>query len=230
MRTKLTRRWFYSPKGKDCKWLLRLLNSDLRSPTSTLSPLRTYTSAEWVTAVTEPVVYDPLFRLWPASRTGKHHGHWGGLAQHTYEVLELTLATSKAAHRLRQPSALRDDGILVAAVAAVWHDYGKLKQYQVEAEYPSPDCKIDEVVMHVSESPAGQLQGHIVPGLIELQRYHSKFPSKEIFDRVQHCVIAHHGRKEWGSPVTPQTPEALILHQADMLSVMLNSETNPENR
>jgi 3'-5' exoribonuclease len=35
---------------------------------------------------------------------------------------------------------------------------------------------------------------------------------------VIHCILSHHGRKDWGSPVEPATLEALVLHQADMLS------------
>jgi 23S rRNA maturation-related 3'-5' exoribonuclease YhaM len=37
-------------------------------------------------------------------------------------------------------------------------------------------------------------------------------------DAVIHCMLSHHGRREWGSPVEPVTPEAYILHVADMLS------------
>jgi 3'-5' exoribonuclease len=37
--------------------------------------------------------------------------------------------------------------------------------------------------------------------------------------RIEHAILAHHGRQEWGSPVEPVTAEAYILHYADMLSV-----------
>jgi 3'-5' exoribonuclease len=40
-----------------------------------------------------------------------------------------------------------------------------------------------------------------------------------VIEQVEHCILSHHGFiKEWGSEVAPKTLEALILHQADMLS------------
>lgn len=35
---------------------------------------------------------------------------------------------------------------------------------------------------------------------------------------VGHCILAHHGRKDWGSPIEPQTQEAYLLHAADTWS------------
>ena len=40
----------------------------------------------------------------------------------------------------------------------------------------------------------------------------------ELVNQVGHCILAHHGHKEWGSPVEPITTEARILHFADDLS------------
>ena len=42
------------------------------------------------------------------------------------------------------------------------------------------------------------------------------FPESLKID-LTHLLLSHHGRKEWGSPVTPKTPEAEILHLADLL-------------
>jgi 3'-5' exoribonuclease len=42
--------------------------------------------------------------------------------------------------------------------------------------------------------------------------------SEELKTSVGHCILAHHGRQEWGSPIEPQTVEAMIIHYADMLS------------
>ena len=41
-------------------------------------------------------------------------------------------------------------------------------------------------------------------------------PEKKM--KIEHAMLAHHGRKEWGSPVEPATAEAFILHAADMMS------------
>lgn len=50
--------------------------------------------------------------------------------------------------------------------------------------------------------------------------------SRATRDAVIHCIHAHHGPvKEWGSPEAPRTIEALILHQADMLSAGYGATT-----
>jgi len=41
--------------------------------------------------------------------------------------------------------------------------------------------------------------------------------SEYIRYNVGHCILASRGRKDWGSPVEPQTPEAFFVHQIDML-------------
>jgi len=42
--------------------------------------------------------------------------------------------------------------------------------------------------------------------------------SEAQLERIEHLLLSHHGRKEWGSPVEPLTAEAFILHAADMMS------------
>ena len=52
--------------------------------------------------------------------------------------------------------------------------------------------------------------------------------------RLEHLIIAHQGRPEWGSPKPPMTPEALLVHFADdidakyqMMVAILRDDTNP---
>jgi len=42
------------------------------------------------------------------------------------------------------------------------------------------------------------------------------FPAGKLL-LVQHLILSHHGRREYGSPVLPATPEALALHHLDNL-------------
>jgi 3'-5' exoribonuclease len=37
-----------------------------------------------------------------------------------------------------------------------------------------------------------------------------------------HVILSHHGRREWGAPVLPRTPEALLLHYCDVMSASLH--------
>ena len=48
-----------------------------------------------------------------------------------------------------------------------------------------------------------------------------------------HVILSHHGRKDWGSPVLPQLPEALLIHYCDQLSATMKTcrdalESRPE--
>lgn len=41
-------------------------------------------------------------------------------------------------------------------------------------------------------------------------------------DEVTHAILAHHGRREWGSPVIPQTRMAWLLHLCDGISARID--------
>lgn len=169
-----------------------------------------------VTAISE-VVVDGRFATWPASKTGKHHGHAGGLASHTLDVLQKCEAMLDG-----NPAA--DPFIL--ATAAVWHDMGKMEEYAVTFEP-------DGTIAGVQTSDRGKLQKHISIGLQEwheamIGMRHAVTEAQRW--AISHCIAAHHGRLEWGSPEVPMTIEAMLLHHADMQSVFEASGTNPEAR
>lgn len=63
----------------------------------------------------------------------------------------------------------------------------------------------------------GSLIGHIMIGYEILSNNIDKienFP-KALAMNIKHCVLAHHGRLEYGSPKLPSTLEALVVHLAD---------------
>jgi 3'-5' exoribonuclease len=97
----------------------------------------------------------------------------------------------------------------VLATAVCWHDYDKLKEYELKE-----DGKI-------GYTDYIRTTGHVVGSVLEFvalvddeQGWY--FTKKR--EAITHCMLSHHGRKEWGSPVEPATREAFILHAADMLS------------
>lgn len=152
------------------------------------------------------------FLTWPAAITF-HHNREGGLLQHTLEVAEIALHIAST-----MPWVNRD----VLLTAALWHDLGKIWEYQKEAfwwweQRGAKSVKCSDGINAWSRVPSTH---HILTSAQEFivaARKHGVDRATE--DAVVHCILAHHGPvKEWGSPEAPRTLEALILHQADVLS------------
>ena len=123
-----------------------------------------------------------------------HHGFVGGLLEHTLSVVKLCDYFAGF-----YPGINRD----LLLTAAMFHDVGKLKELSV---FPENDY-----------TDAGQLLGHIVMGtemVGERIRAIPGFP--ETLEReLKHCILAHHGELEYGSPKKPALLEALALNFAD---------------
>jgi len=123
-----------------------------------------------------------------------HHGFVGGLLEHTLSVTKLCDYYASA-----YPILKRD----LLLTAAICHDIGKTKEI---SPFPENDYT-DE----------GQLVGHIVMGAMmvgEKAATVAGFP-KELLSQVQHCILAHHGKYEYGSPKIPAIIEAVALNYAD---------------
>lgn len=143
----------------------------------------------------------------PAAR-GNHHARMGGLIEHIDSMVYLVCAAA-GHYRRRYEYELRLD-LVIAAV--VLHDIGKTIELSgpVGTEYTT----------------RGRLVGHIAYGLLLLERAHRK-ANVELDDdtvmHLRHLILSHHGRKEWGSPVEPKTPEAVLLHQVDMIDSRMDA-------
>ncbi len=123
-----------------------------------------------------------------------HHSFVGGLLEHTLSVCKLCGYYVKA-----YPILNRD--LLFAA--AMCHDIGKV--YEL-SDFPENDYT-DE----------GQLLGHIAMGsemVGERARRIPGFP-RRLENELKHCILAHHGELEYGSPKKPALIEAVALNMAD---------------
>lgn len=123
-----------------------------------------------------------------------HHGFVGGLLEHTLSVTKLCDYYCSA-----YPILKRD--LLLSA--AMCHDIGKVRELSA---FPENDYT-DE----------GQLLGHIVMGAEMVGakiREIDGFP-KIVGNELRHCILAHHGKLEYGSPKTPALIEAMALNYAD---------------
>jgi 23S rRNA maturation-related 3'-5' exoribonuclease YhaM len=187
---------------------------------------------------------DPRFAVCPASEKHRHN-YLGGLALHTAEVVQNCLKLCGARYVPPQipvwgadtlPPSMEYLGGLdldCILVAAFLHDYCKIYEYDFELEdVPKEEVSESHEAAFsggeipwprrikpgsIKSLPYARLTGHIV-GIHTLLNSYNVGPQYEWIDSVSHCILSHHGRKEWGSPVEPKTPEAWILHAADMLS------------
>lgn len=147
-------------------------------------------------------VFRQRFERTPGS-ISRHHARVGGLLLHAVEVARIARAAAKAA---------RADIDLVT-VGALLHDVGKVEAYEITPTgFRYTSC--------------GHLLGHVVLGCLLIERTLAGLDepvcSEEQLLELQHLVLAHHGRLEFGSPVEPLTLEAELVHWADEASARAN--------
>ena len=141
----------------------------------------------------DDAAFAKAFQFHSAAKT-VHHGFVGGLLEHTLSVTKLCDYYAGYYKELN-----RD--LLIAA--AIFHDIGKTKEL---SRFPENDYTDD-----------GQLLGHIIIGtemVSERMKEIEGFPAS-IAVEVKHCILAHHGELEYGSPKKPALLEALALNFAD---------------
>lgn len=123
-----------------------------------------------------------------------HHGFMGGLLEHTLAVAKLC-----EFYCIQYPILNKD----LLITSALCHDIGKVNEL---SSFPENDYT-DE----------GQLVGHIVMGTIMLDEKMKQIPGfpVKLANEVKHCILAHHGELEFGSPKKPSLIEAVALTHAD---------------
>jgi len=140
------------------------------------------------------------FRSAPAARR-IHHAYLGGLLEHTFEILSLAAMLLDL-----YPEIDRD--LLTAGI--LLHDIGKLREFEWELDFEYTD--------------EGRLLGHVVPGAemaADAAKQIEGFPAGLVI-QLQHLILSHHGRYEWGSPRRPKTLEAIALHHLENLDGQVN--------
>lgn len=131
-----------------------------------------------------------------------HHGFIGGLLEHTLHVVKLCQFYGTLYPQLNLDLLL---------TAAAFHDIGKIVEI---SSFPENEYT-DE----------GQLLGHIVIGILEIEKAAAKiegFP-QTLKSELEHCIAAHHGELEYGSPKKPALMEAVALHHADNTDAKLET-------
>ena len=137
-----------------------------------------------------------------------HHSFYGGLIEHTLAVTRMCELFSK-----QYPRINRD----LLITASLLHDMGKV--YEL-TDFPANDYSDD-----------GNLMGHIYIGAHKIENTCDSiegFPEKLRVELI-HCILAHHGKLEYGSPKTPGLIEALALHMADNTDAKLQTMSEALN-
>ena len=134
-----------------------------------------------------------------------HHAYTGGLLEHVVSLMELVLLVAP------QYPSINQDLLLMGAFL---HDVGK----------------IEELTYHraLGYSDEGQMVGHLVQGVVILERKIAEaselsgepFP-RDLAAQLQHLIVSHHGKYEFGSPKLPMTLEAVALHYLDDMDAKL---------
>jgi len=149
------------------------------------------------------------WRVAPAAKV-YHQAYRHGLLEHS-----LTVAQGVSAMAATFPGIDRD----VAVTGALLHDIGKVEAYR-------------QTGGAIELSDSGRLLGEIPLGYYRVRRKIEQidgFP-KPLAQAVLHIVLSHHGKLEHGSPVTPCTREATLVHMIDNLGGTLGSFDRIEKR
>lgn len=152
----------------------------------------------------------PIIREWGAklytpysekpAGSAMHHAFPGGLVKHTYQMLHMLEGLYPCL-----PYAVKVERCILGIL---FHDYGKLKEYD-EAGEKQADMF---------------LLGHIYMSAFTLQHILDEAGvDREEQKCLVHCILAHHGEREYGSPVTPCLQEAVIINMLDNLSAKTDS-------
>ncbi len=144
--------------------------------------------------------FGAALRVHPAAKR-IHHAYRGGLLEHVVKMAELAVDVCR-----HYPQIDRD----LVLLGVYFHDLGKLREI---GAMPANDYTVE-----------GQLVGHIVIGVEMLRECCAALDEmpEDLRLHLEHLIVSHHGRREWGSPIEPSTPEAFVLHQIDNLDSKLN--------
>ena len=146
----------------------------------------------------------PALREAPAAKS-MHHAFIGGMLEHVVSMLGLCNAVASHYPQIHRELLL---------TGALLHDIGKLKELSWGTSF---DYTLE-----------GQMLGHITIGVAQIDRKIAEIPDFPASLRilVQHLVLSHHGKYEFGSPKLPMIPEAVLLHYIDDMDAKMQTMEN----
>lgn len=155
---------------------------------------------------------NPNFFNHPAAKSN-HHAEEYGLLYHTTRMMRAGNALCEVYNKVSQ---VVNKDLVIAGIA--FHDIGKIQE-------------MDKTTTGAGEYTKYSLIGHIVLGAMAINDYKNKgMLDDETAFQLEHIVLSHHGKLEYGSPVLPSTPEAVLVSMIDNLDAKLFTVQNEELR
>jgi 3'-5' exoribonuclease len=149
----------------------------------------------------EDPVFAAAFREAPAAKA-LHHAWLGGLLEHVVSLLGICDVAAQ-----HYPEINRD----LLLTGAILHDIGKLEELSWGTSF--------------GYTLQGQLVGHITIGIGMIEKKLAALPAfpPNLRLLVEHIVLSHHGKLEFGSPKLPMIPEAVLLNFLDDLDAKMHT-------
>lgn len=143
--------------------------------------------------------YQEDFFNYPAA-SKNHHAFVSGLAYHVVSMLKIAKSLCEI-----YPELNKD--LLYAGI--ILHDIGKIHELSG--------------VVSTTYTTEGTLIGHISIMHTEIKEVADelKIDGEEVM-LLQHIILSHHGKGEWGSPKPPLVREAEIIHIIDLIDMKMN--------
>jgi 3'-5' exoribonuclease len=148
------------------------------------------------------------YREAPAAKM-LHHAWIGGLLEHVLTLVRVCRAAAPFYPEV-------DPDLLVTG--AILHDIGKVRELGWGSTF--------------SYTVEGQMIGHISIAQGMLHEKAASLPDfpPRLLTLVEHMILSHHGRREFGSPILPMTPEAILLSALDDLEAKMQAVRNEFSR
>jgi 3'-5' exoribonuclease len=149
----------------------------------------------------EDPAFAAAFREAPAAKA-LHHAWLGGLLEHVVSLLGICDVAAQ-----HYPEINRD----LLLTGAILHDIGKLEELSWGTSF--------------GYTLQGQLVGHITIGIGMIEKKLAAIPDfpPNLRILVEHIVLSHHGKLEFGSPKLPMIPEAVLLNFLDDLDAKMHT-------
>jgi 3'-5' exoribonuclease len=148
------------------------------------------------------------YREAPAAKV-LHHAWIGGLLEHVLTLVRVCRATAPFYPEV-------DPDLLVTG--AILHDIGKVRELSWGTTF--------------SYTLEGQMIGHISIAQGMLREKIATLPGfpEKLRVLVEHMILSHHGKYEFGSPKLPMTPEAILLSALDDVEAKMQAMRNEFGR